>query len=108
LDYPLEWVARKNPRRAEIVALLRKYGVKPRPFPETPKEEIDRLIGWFRDTDPRKRWMALMSLSHHGPGARAAVPALLQMLHDPNPAVRTAAEAAIKEIDPDALPPDNQ
>ena len=48
----------------------------------------------------RKR--AAQILGEFGPGAKGAVPALLQSLRDRENAVREAASAALKQIDPKA------
>jgi len=46
--------------------------------------------------------MAVMGLSTAGSTAKAAIPALVSSLNDPDGQVRTMAGQALKSIDPDA------
>jgi len=54
------------------------------------------------DTNPDIRWMAAASLGNYGSEARQAVPALVQLLHDPSGVVRCSTTEALKKIDPEA------
>src|SRR5437867_5222939 len=54
-----------------------------------------------------ERWTAATLLGQIGPEARAAVPALIEALKDPDPHVRSVAVSALSEVDPkarDAIP----
>ena len=56
----------------------------------------------LHDSDAIVRRYASRSLAHLGPGAKAAAPALLQLLTDPEPHTRTNAANSLKAVDPEA------
>jgi HEAT repeat protein len=70
------------------------------------------LVELLRESGPDKasaevRWTAALALGHVGPGATAAVPALIEALDDPEPLVRLSAADALGKVGPaagDAVP----
>jgi len=56
------------------------------------------------DTGVARRALAAESLGHLGPDARAAIPALVKGLRDPNTGVSVAASFALAGIGPEAVP----
>jgi hypothetical protein len=78
---------------AEIVGKLRCQ-------PETSVPGIAKLLG---RPEPVLRKVAVLSLAEFGQEARAAVPSLLDALHDPDFGVRLAATNALHGIAPEVL-----
>lgn len=64
------------------------------------------LSGWIVDLKsamaPYSRNAAAYAISGMGPAAKAAVPALIEALNDPEPTVRFPVCIALREIGPDA------
>jgi hypothetical protein len=90
----------------EMLALLKRYGVKAEGLPGANLERnfaVETLIERLRDSDPRKRFLAATSLGLYGKIARPAVAALRPLLTDSEDFVRRAATDALKLIDPDAV-----
>ena len=81
---------------AQIVDPAKKDERKPVYITVTPDNRLALLV----TRAVRKR--AAQILGELGPGAKEAVPALLQSLRDRENAVRDAAAAALKQIDPKA------
>ena len=64
------------------------------------------LSEWIADLKaaaPSVRNAAAYEIASMGPAAKAAVPALIETLDDPDPAVRFPATVALGEIGPDAV-----
>ncbi len=59
---------------------------------------IDAVVGYLDDYNPHVRWSAAWSLARFGPGAEAALPALLEALKDYSHEVRASAAAALGRI----------
>jgi HEAT repeat protein len=60
------------------------------------------LLKDLNHPEARVRRLAMYALTHCGPAAKSAVPALRQALQDADPQVREAAGRALGEIDPQA------
>ncbi len=77
-----------------------------RPKIKEPEYEGIPLSAWIKDLTqapaPYSRNAAAYAISGMGPAAKAAVPALIQALEDPDPVVRFPACIALREIGPDA------
>jgi HEAT repeat protein len=61
----------------------------------------DQVFAWWhrvRDGDLKVRWAAADALGRIGPGAKAAVPALLEALQDEQASLRALAAQALGEI----------
>jgi HEAT repeat protein len=64
------------------------------------------LIAWLGEADPERRWWAARSLAHCGEAAAAS--ALLQLVDDPDPALRAVAAFALGHLHarcPEAVQP---
>jgi HEAT repeat protein len=61
-------------------------------------ETLPELIADLGHENPAPRAAAAAELTHHGPRAQAAVPALTKALDDPEPKVRRAALAALEAM----------
>ena len=64
-------------------------------------------VGALKSSDPLERRLATHALAEIGPAAREAVPALIEVLRDPESFVRVWAAAALARIQPenaDAIP----
>jgi HEAT repeat protein len=60
---------------------------------------VNALVETLTNSSEVARLGAVLALHQIGPGARAAVPALMRLQNDPIEFVRTAARAALKTID---------
>jgi HEAT repeat protein len=69
---------------------------------------ISALTQCLNDNHETVRFIAVQSLSWHGPNAKAALPALLQALIDKDTNVQTAARIAISDIDTNLTVEGNQ
>jgi HEAT repeat protein len=56
----------------------------------------------LHDPRPDVRFNAVRALVQFGPKAKLAVPALVELLNDPNAGVRGSATDSLKAIDPEA------
>jgi HEAT repeat protein len=73
--------------------------------PKEPTFQDRPLSAWIADLKgmaPYTRNQAAYAIGSMGPAAKAAVPALIEALSDPEPTVRFPACIALKEIGPDA------
>lgn len=78
---------------------------KPRPRPTEPASGGRPLSEWIADLkglSPQTRNAAAYEIAGMGPAAAAAVPALIEALDDPIPAVRFPVTVALMEIGPAA------
>jgi HEAT repeat protein len=75
--------------KAAIPALIKALATFPGGTPP-----LDGPQRYYADT----RWVAAEALGAVGPGAKDAVPALQKALNDSSPDVRSAAAAALKQI----------
>jgi HEAT repeat protein len=62
------------------------------------EELLPELIAMLGNEEPSVRARAAAELAEHGPRAKAAVPALIQALDDPDPEARSAASAALDAL----------
>ncbi len=70
--------------------------------PESRPVGVPILIELLKDKDSTIRWMAVWDLGQIGPEAKAALPALTAMIHDPACAVRANIAEALESISPTA------
>jgi HEAT repeat protein len=63
---------------------------------------VSYLVSLLRDCDEQTRLLAVHTLEVIGPDAKPAVPALIERLSDPAPAVRDATTSALRAIGTDA------
>ncbi|OAI54536.1 hypothetical protein AYO44_14735 [Planctomycetaceae bacterium SCGC AG-212-F19] len=68
------------------------------------KDAMPSLIRRLKDDVPLLRHMAAVELARFGPEAHDAVPALTEMLADPDRACRQAAADALRAIAPGQVP----
>jgi HEAT repeat protein len=69
------------------------------------EETLPELIAELGSEEPSVRASAATELAEHGPRAKAAVPALIKVLDDPDPELRWAASAALDALGaPQAIP----
>jgi HEAT repeat protein len=61
---------------------------------------VPTLVELLGNPLPQVRVLAANDLGHIGPGANSALPALRDAIQDSNPAVKRAAEEALKRILP--------
>jgi HEAT repeat protein len=67
---------------------------------------VPALIEALDDPSPVVRYPVTVALGEIGPGAKAAVPRLQQMIEEEiNDEIAAAARRALRHIDPDAVPP---
>jgi HEAT repeat protein len=71
-----------------------------------PSVEVDLLVQQLSSRDPSTRLRATKALADLGTAARAAAPALVAALDDPDGDVRRGAIRALGRIDPTAAPPE--
>ena len=70
---------------------------------EPAETAVPKLIEKLHSADKRERNQAALALAGYGKAAEPAVTALITVLRDPNPGIRTSAAYALREIDtPDA------
>jgi HEAT repeat protein len=75
------------------------------PKPREPEAQGRSLSSWVADLKalaPYSRNAAAYAISGMGPAAKAAVPALIEALNDPEASVRFPVCIALREIGPDA------
>jgi HEAT repeat protein len=60
------------------------------------------LTALLTDKDPNVRWMAVWDLGKVGPEAKAALPTLTGMIHDPGHGVKSNIAEALEKISPEA------
>jgi HEAT repeat protein/beta-lactamase regulating signal transducer with metallopeptidase domain len=70
--------------------------------PEFRATAVPVLVELLKDKDPNVRWMAVWDLGKIGPDAKAALPALTAMIHDPASGVRENIAEALESISPTA------
>jgi HEAT repeat protein len=70
--------------------------------PSTETQPLGELTGQLTSSEAQQRIAAAVAIGDLGPGARAAVPALIEALRDPNPTVRFQAAIAVGCIGPEA------
>jgi HEAT repeat protein len=71
--------------------------------PATSAAILDTLRESMISRDPAQRGWAFARLASFGPAARGAVPALQVAMYDLDPQIRSAAENALRKVDPEAL-----
>jgi HEAT repeat protein/beta-lactamase regulating signal transducer with metallopeptidase domain len=68
--------------------------------PDSRPVAVPVLIELLKDKDPNVRWMTVWDLGKIGPDAKAALPALTAMIHDPSFGVRENVAEALESISP--------
>jgi HEAT repeat protein len=100
MNHRLAWVAVVVVGLACCAAPARQNGGDKPPAPDSVPVLLKKIKGADRET----RLQALMDLADHGPKAAAAVPALVQLLHDQDEDFRLNAALALGRIGNAAIP----
>src|SRR5262249_45362266 len=100
--YLLENAGWNQSCKEDMVALLRRYGAKPKPYQPPRPGVIEQGVKLLKNPEPSSRLLAAITLASYAKDARAAVPALIDALNDKDEAVKDAAARSLKQIDPDA------
>jgi HEAT repeat protein len=64
---------------------------------------VPALLKALQDSPPPTRAFPVRALGYYGPEAKAAVPAILPLLNDPDLGTRVSATNSLKLIAPEAL-----
>jgi len=68
-------------------------------------QDLSTALAWLQSDDARKRTLAAKALGHQGADVASAVPALLLVIEDADPMVRSMVASALGKIGrPDAVP----
>ena len=98
VDVPAQVAALKGDANAKANALVALAAGK-----ANSAAAVADIIPLMKDTDPDVRKLAVYALDEIGPAAKSAVPAIKELLQDPEMNVATAAANALRTLDPDSV-----